>query len=117
MSYAAKIIADSVSPGGKRLTTMEISFPRIVLAEFNTHRMFSRNSASSRATPIRKMLDRVLIDPFCHDRFPKNGKGMQPGGYFESRTDENDKALKIWLDARKAAMKYCEKLDENQVRK
>lgn len=40
MSYAAKILADSVSPAGHRLTTFEVTFPRIVLAEFNTHRTF-----------------------------------------------------------------------------
>ena len=47
MSYSAKILADSLNPCGVRLTTFEITFPRIVLAEFNTHRVFSRNSASS----------------------------------------------------------------------
>lgn len=36
----AKIVADSISPHGVRLTTMEIEIPRIVLAEFNTHRQF-----------------------------------------------------------------------------
>lgn len=40
MGYEAKILLDSVSPDGVRLTTMEVTFPRIVLAEFNTHRMF-----------------------------------------------------------------------------
>lgn len=117
MSYAAKIIADSISPGGKRLTTMEISFPRIVLAEFNTHRMFSRNSASSRAIPIRKMMDKVLTNPFIPDRFPKNGKGMQPGGYFEPGSSEYETAKNIWLGARNTAISFCERLDENHVHK
>jgi hypothetical protein len=40
MSYDAKILADSISPAGHRLTTFEVTFPRIVLAEFNTHRTF-----------------------------------------------------------------------------
>lgn len=53
MTYDAKILADSLSPDGVRLTTFKVTFPRIVLAEFNTHRMFSRNSASSRAIPIK----------------------------------------------------------------
>ncbi|MDP9025863.1 MAG: hypothetical protein M3N13_10875, partial [Candidatus Eremiobacteraeota bacterium] len=29
-----------MSPAGVRLTTMEVTFPRFVLAEFNTHRTF-----------------------------------------------------------------------------
>lgn len=61
MSYAAKILADSISLAGVRLTTMEVTFPRIVLAEFNTHRMLSRNSASSRTIPVEKMIWRVIV--------------------------------------------------------
>lgn len=38
--YKAEIIEDSLSPKGDRLTTFVVVFPRIVLAEFNTHRMF-----------------------------------------------------------------------------
>jgi thymidylate synthase ThyX len=117
MSYAAKIIADSVSPGGKRLTTMEITFPRIVLAEFNTHRMFSRNSASSRAIPIRKMMDKVLTDPFVPERFPRNGKGMQPDGYFESKSKEHKIALNHWLNCRNTMVRYVESLDADGVHK
>jgi thymidylate synthase ThyX len=40
MAFSAKVLADSVSPAGHRLTTLEVTMPRIVLAEFNTHRMF-----------------------------------------------------------------------------
>jgi thymidylate synthase ThyX len=57
------VIADSISPYGHRLTTFEVVMHRFVLAEFNTHRVFSRNSASSRAIPLAKQLDRVLNDP------------------------------------------------------
>ena len=44
MTYSAKIILDSLAQNGHRLTTMEVVFPRYILAEFNTHRQFSRNS-------------------------------------------------------------------------
>jgi len=102
MSYAAKILADSISPDGVRLTTMEVTFPRIVLAEFNTHRMFSRNSASSRAIPVEKMIQRVLDDPFLPVWWGKNQSGMQA-------TEElAGEALRLakhhWLDARDFAV-------------
>jgi hypothetical protein len=32
VSYAAKIIADSISPAGVRLTTLQVTFPRFLLA-------------------------------------------------------------------------------------
>jgi thymidylate synthase ThyX len=79
MGFAAKVLADSVSPAGHRLTTLEVSFPRFVLAEFNTHRVFSRNSASSRAIPIVKQLRRVLEQPFVPLEFGSNQPGMQAG--------------------------------------
>ena len=38
--FAARVLADSVSPARVRLTTLEVRFPRFILSEFNTHRMF-----------------------------------------------------------------------------
>jgi thymidylate synthase ThyX len=79
----AKIIADSISPDGVRLTTMEVRFHRFVLAEFNTHRVFSRNSASSRAIPVTKQIERVTSDPAMPVSWPAEVKGMQGGAEFE----------------------------------
>lgn len=95
MGYSAKILADSLSPLGDRLTTFEITFPRIVLSEFNTHRMFSRNSASSRAIPVKKMLTRVLEDPFVPVYWGKN----QPGMSAAEEVNDLAAAEKIWLEA------------------
>jgi thymidylate synthase ThyX len=75
--YSCKILLDSISPAGGRVTTFEVTFPRIVLAEFNTHRVFSRNSASSRAIPVEKQIKRILEDPFHPIYWGKNQKGMQ----------------------------------------
>lgn len=75
---SAKIVLDSVSAvTGDRLTTMEITYPRFILAEFNTHRMFSRNSASSRAIPFAKMQENLTAMPV---RFGQANKGMQDKG-------------------------------------
>lgn len=98
----AQVIADSISPHGVRLTTMEVVIPRIVLAEFNTHRTFSRNSASSRAIPIEKMLARVKSDPYIPERWDANGKGMQGHGEVSPRRAAWSRRL--WLLARSAAV-------------
>ena len=55
----ARILADSISPNGVRMTTMEIEYPRFILAELNTHRMLSKNSASSRAIPVKAMHEHI----------------------------------------------------------
>lgn len=74
--YECKILADSICPRGNRLTTFQVTFPRFILAEVNTHRMLSRNSASSRAIPISRALADVNSDPFVPAAFGKNEKGM-----------------------------------------
>lgn len=73
----AEIICDSISDFDKRLTTMKITFPRIILAEFNTHRQFSRNTSSSRAIPIKKMIKDVEENPFIPLHWGKHQAGMQ----------------------------------------
>lgn len=73
----AKIICDSISPQGVRLTTFELKYPRFILSEFNTHRVFSRNSASSRAIPVKKMIKDVINDPVIPVFWGKNQAGMQ----------------------------------------
>lgn len=76
MGYQCNILADSVSPTGVRLTTFELTFPRFILAEVNTHRMASRNAASSRARPLTKVIEGLLTDAVT-PIFQKNRKGMQ----------------------------------------
>lgn len=115
MDGSAKVLADSISPRGKRLTTLEVTFPRYVLAEFNTHRTFSRNSASSRAIPVKKQLERILEDPFVGDHWGSNQPGMQAGTELEGEAREQ--AIKVWREAGKAAVQAAEKLAELGVHK
>jgi hypothetical protein len=103
MSFDAKVLADSLSPAGHRLTTLEATFPRFVLAEFNTHRVFSRNSASSRAIPIFKQLRRVLEDPYVPIEFGANQPGMQAGAPLEG--EDRLAAEGEWLGARDDAVR------------
>jgi thymidylate synthase ThyX len=80
--YKAEVIADSYNKHS-RITTMEVVMPRIILAEMNTHRMFSRNSASSRAIPSEKMIKSIQENPFVPLMWMKNHKGMQGKEYFD----------------------------------
>jgi len=98
MAYEAKIIADSVSESGKRLTTFVVVLPRIILAEWNTHRVFSRNSASSRAIPVVKQLRAILNEPFVPSEFGVNRPGMQAGEALSGKL--HDDAINVWLESR-----------------
>jgi len=108
---SAKIVADSKSKtSGDRLTTFIVTFPRIVLAELNTHRKFSRNSASSRAIPFKKMVESVETNPFIPIGFQKDHSGMQGTEYF---TGWREKVIKLaWISASKAAVFAAKKLSK-----
>lgn len=90
---SAEVIADSISPNGSRVTTMLVTMHRFVLAEFNTHRVFSRNSASSRAIPVEKMVARYLHEPAYPLSFPREQAGMQGGDELDGQDREDALAL------------------------
>lgn len=78
---SAEIVVDSISPQGHRITTMLLTYPRFIHGEVMTHRVFSRNSASSRAIPFEKMVKMVEEDPFIPIAWQKDHKGMQGTEY------------------------------------
>lgn len=75
----ATVIADSVSREGKRITTLELVYPRYIHSELMTHRVFSRNASSSRATPLSVTIDEVENNPVFFDYVGKNQSGMVAG--------------------------------------
>ena len=113
---SARVVADSIEPFGKyRLTTLEVVMPRIVLAEFNTHRKFSRSSASSRAIPISNQIRKVLDDPFMPLEWGSNQPGMQAGDQIDD--DAQRRARLSWLHARNKAVEAAQSLDKIGVHK
>lgn len=106
----AKVIADSISSEGVRLVTFQLKFHRIVLSEFNTHRVFSRNASSSRAIPVERMIKQVVEDPAIPVYWGKNQRGMQAT---EELTEEQQAAaLAAWLEARDNAVVSARKMIE-----
>lgn len=78
MTIIAKIIAHSKSSvTGKEIITYELEYPRFIHSELMTHRLFSRNAASSRAIPVSKMIEMVRENPATPIHWGKNQPGMQ----------------------------------------
>lgn len=76
----ATVIEDSLHPsGGPRLTTVELVYPRFVHQELLTHRAFSRNASSSRATPLSVTLKEVRESPVLFESLGLDKPGMQAG--------------------------------------
>jgi thymidylate synthase ThyX len=113
---AAEVIADSIYDG-VRLVTMRATFPRFILAEFNTHRMFSRNSASSRAIPVKRQIELVRESPFVPQQWPENQSGMQARGFFDEESGVPRIAWDIWTDAALSAARKAEGLAAYGVHK
>ena len=85
MIKAEVIAASRCIETDAKICTMKVVMPRFILAEFNTHRMFSRNSASSRAIPFSKMARTVQENPFIPLAWQEDHKGMQGTEYLDEQ--------------------------------
>lgn len=81
---SATIIKDSTNWLGNRLTTFILEYPRLIHADFMTHRAFSKNAAGSRAIPVEKIIQGIITNT-VYPLWTKDMKGMQS----ELITDEN----------------------------
>ena len=102
MAFETKVLADSISDKGIRLTTIEATYPRLIHSELMTHRVFSRNSASTRAIPLANHLANLIKNPFIPEKFGINQPGMQ--SYKNLEGMKHDQAIEIWLAGRDRAL-------------
>lgn len=108
MAIEAKIIAHSKAPCGIELITLELEYPRFIHSEFMTHRVFSRNAASSRAIPVKKMLEQVKTNPVVPHHWGQNQAGMQ--ARTEISPDRREEAEHQWRRAAGHAAYFAEQL-------
>jgi thymidylate synthase ThyX len=104
----AKIIADSISQEGKRLTTMQLRYPRFIHAEFMTHRVFSRNASSSRAIPVKKLIEDLRREPAMPVFWGSNKPGMQAGE--EVFAELKYRCQREWVEAMEHAIRHAEEM-------
>lgn len=111
----ARILADSISPEGIRMTTMEIEYPRFILAELNTHRMLSKNSASSRAIPVKAMHEHIRANTAGPVYWGVNQPGMKAKTCLD--VEDTVEAMMIWDDARDCAIEFAQQLADLNLHK
>jgi hypothetical protein len=126
--YAARVEKYSVSPDGVRAASFVVTFPRVILAECLTHRAnyetwgddvacyertadrdISKNSASSRAIPLARMIDKIKADPYM-PMWTRVNKGMQGPGVTDGQVIES--ANGVWLAARDQMIRVAEYLHD-----
>lgn len=115
-SIKAVILADSIERiGNNRITTWQLTYPRFIHSELMTHRILSKNSASSRAIPFNKMVEQVENDPFIPIKWMKEHKGMQGTEYLIE--DEIKEIEFHWLNASKSAIHQAKNLNTLRLTK
>ncbi len=100
------IIADSIGPNGVRIITFQLEYPRFIHGEVMTHRVFSRNAMSSRAVPVRKMIEQVRNDP----AMPVHWGANQPGMQAKAQVEDIEAAKELWLKAANRAADVAEEM-------
>lgn len=106
--YSVKSVKDSLAPSGRRLTTFELRYQRFIHSELMTHRLFSRNAASSRAIPVDKMLQRIEDNPAAPIWWGANEPGMKAKAELEGEaliTVKNE-----WYEAMMDAVRHARKM-------
>jgi len=112
----AEIVAHSLNQQGDELISVLATFPRIILAEVNTHRMLSKNTSSSRAIPFGKMVEAVRSNPFIPIAWQKEHSGMQGTEYITNQEDIN-KCISTHLTLRDLVVVYAEEQTRNGATK
>ena len=111
----AEIVGHSLSPQEDELISVLCTFPRIILAEINTHRMLSKNTSSSRAIPFKKMVEAIKNDPFIPIAWQKEHTGMQGYDYFN--VEESKINRQVWLEARDSAVENAQQIHNYEITK
>lgn len=112
-NITAKVICDSISVTGQRITTFEIEYPRFILAELNTHKMLEKNSSSSRAIPIGKMIEQIRANTALPIYWGSKKAGMQAG----AEVQDVQYSIDFWMKALAGSIGQVILLDGEGVHK
>ncbi|WP_051323999.1 FAD-dependent thymidylate synthase [Candidatus Solirubrobacter pratensis] len=113
--YRAEVIADSMSPDGVRLTTLEVEYPHAIHKDIMTHRMFSRSFKSFRAFPPEKVIANIEDDPFIPETFDSRVTGMGQG---QALPEEQElRARELWEEHIDHTLNVADQMIELEIAK
>lgn len=108
-NISAKVVADSISPQGQRITSLEVELPRIVLAEMNTHNAISKNCSSTRAITLAKAIQQIEENGFEPVYWGEKQSGMSARN--ELSGDNLALSKLYWNRAKRSAILSVKNLD------
>lgn len=110
----ATIISDSINSLGDRLTTLELEYPRYIHPELLTHRVFSRNSQSSRAVSVDRLINKTEEQDW-YPIFMEEQKGMAASTLLSEERAYS--ARSVWVSAKLQAISHAKYLRDLGVHK
>ena len=113
-NITSEIVEDSIFENSQ-ITTFQVKLPTIILAELNTHRVFSRNASSLRAIPVKEIIRQVQEEPFIPSVWTSNKPGMQ--GDIITDEEEIMKMECLWLESRDKALDSAGKMMNSGLHK
>lgn len=99
----------------ENLWTFELTYPRYIHSEFMTHRVFSRNASSSRAIPVKRMVEQVRENTVIPPKVFMNQKGMV--GETEADPVTTTAFHVLWEEAAENACKTAEMMERLGIHK
>lgn len=109
-NITAKVVSDSISEQGVRITTLEVEAPRIILAEINTHNAISKNCSSTRAITLKKAIQQIRDNGFEPLYLGKKQSGMS--AQTEVSVENKLHSLYLWGEAKDEMIHIVERLDD-----
>lgn len=107
-----EVIADSISPHGNRMITFQSHYPRYVHAQRLKTRLHSANTQSSRAVPVKRMIETILENPVIPIKFGQNQGGMVAG----DEVNREDAEV-VWKSALAQSVFLARELDKLGIHK
>lgn len=82
---SARVVAKSISAySGQEIVTWEYDAPKSILSEINTHSILVKNAQSSRAVPIKRVIEQIRTNPVTPVHWGSNKPGMVAGEEIDS---------------------------------
>lgn len=109
MTIKVEFIQGSINANtDKRITTLVLEYPRIIHSQLMTHRVYSRNSSSTRAIPITTAIKQIKDNPAKY-LWTYNKAGMSGTPVTESKSliDINN----YWFFVMQANIKFAQHMD------
>lgn len=112
--YRVRKVAHSrPADGGPDILTFRLRYPRLVLAELNTHGQLNRVTESSRAIPVKLRVSQVRTAPYVPLGWGKNRPGMSSAQEIDGGND----ADWAWLAAAEFAADTSERIAAMELHK